>query len=957
MAFVPKGGPMIRLGCYLTRSSHLNIIISRLHSTSSTIATGSNPNNGSQKGTSTHLQLNQLDEKWIKRWQQMTGNRGLNPRKFNISPDAESFYALVMFPYPSGMLHLGHVRVYTISDVISRFKRLQGYNVIHPMGWDAFGLPAENAAIERGINPAVWTDHNIAKMKEQMNLVLADFDWERELATCKPDYYKWTQKIFLLLYEKGLAYKKEAEINWDPIDQTVLANEQVDSNGKSWRSGALVEKKKLNQWFISITKYAESLNKDLESLKEWPDKVKSMQKNWIGESQGVEINLLTNKSDYPYITIFTSRPETIFSIQYLALSINHPIVVEAAKSDENLQTFIQECKDCDKESKVGYLLNSIKASRPIDSSNNKLEQFDLPVYVAPYVLDTYGTGAVMGCPGHDQRDYDFWKIHNPNIQPAISMGPAKLTPGNFEIPYTSKDGVMCDSSTVAYGVESLRKYKGMKSKHAAKEITKVLEKLELGNKKLNYRIRDWLISRQRYWGAPIPMVYCDDCGTVPVPDSELPVKLPDVDGKSFERGNNLSKIDTFVNTKCPSCGGHATRDTDTMDTFMDSSWYFFRYLDPKNESKPFDKVEANENLPVDMYIGGIEHAILHLLYTRFISKFLGDIGLWNGNENNNNEPITKLVTQGMVQGLTFSDPDTGTFIKPEHIDNSDPKNPKIITSGKTALTSYEKMSKSKYNGVDPAETVKKYGADATRAHMLFQAPISDALNWNEDQILGVERWLRRVISLHESIVNYTNEDKLLNKTNVYNNIEINGIVHKELLLTESEVKLLNDTNTFIERITTSVNVDLSFNTIISDLMKYTNTITTALKDKHAYNKDLLLDSYKNLLVIMSPVTPCVAEEAWELLSGKLNIPWQSISYEKFPRIQRISSNDINYNVFINGKARLLFQYDKHLITQPDDVILQTIFQYDVVNKFASRDKIKKIIKKPGMISLVVSPIK
>lgn len=901
---------------------------------------------------SSGLELNKLSEKWLKKWRQLTNDQGLNPKKFHIDPEAEKFYALVMFPYPSGILHLGHVRVYTISDVISRFKRLQGYNVIHPMGWDAFGLPAENAAIERGINPSLWTESNIDRMKDQMNMVLADFDWDRELATCKPDYYKWTQKIFLLLYEQGLAYKKEAEINWDPVDETVLANEQVDANGKSWRSGALVEKRKLNQWFIGITKYAEHLNKDLDLLDQWPDKVKSMQKHWIGQSEGVEINFLSNSDKHPSISVFTSRPETIFSIQYLALSLNHPIVADAAENDVDLQRFIEENKNSDSETKDGYLLGSIKVSRPIDSSDNVLKEFTLPVYAAPYVLDTYGTGAVMGCPAHDQRDFDFWKLHSPNIQPAVSVAPAKLTHlTDFQAPYTSKEGIMHDKTTVPYGVDDLGKYKGMKVQEAAQEITKVLEKLELGKKKVNFRIRDWLISRQRYWGAPIPIVYCDSCGTVPVPDSELPVKLPEVSGKTFGKGNPLSRLESFTNTKCPSCGGKATRDTDTMDTFMDSSWYFFRYLDPHNEDLPFDKSKINHQLPVDMYIGGVEHAILHLLYTRFISKFLADIGLWEGKSGN--EPITRLVTQGMVQGLTYSDPDTGKFVKPEDIDKTDPRNPKIVSTGKTAFTSYEKMSKSKHNGVDPAETIRKYGADATRAHMLFQAPISDSLNWNEDQILGVDRWLRRVISLQESIVNYEGSGRS-SEGSIYNNIEINGVLHEQIKLNDAEVKFLNDTSDFIKKIDTSVNVELSFNTIISDLMKYSNTIIAALKDEQNYSKDLLLDSYKKLLVIMSPVTPSVAEEAWELLSNSLNVPWKSITLEKFPKIQKIESNKINFNIFINGKARLLFKDNKNLIEKSESEILEVIFSHDAVNKFATKDKIKKIIKKPGMISLVVA---
>ncbi|CAH6723890.1 leucine--tRNA ligase, mitochondrial [[Candida] jaroonii] len=881
--------------------------------------------------------LRELDKKWIQRWRNM--GPGLNPKKFQNSPDAETFYALVMFPYPSGVLHMGHVRVYTISDVISRFKRLQGYNVIHPMGWDAFGLPAENAAIERGINPKVWTETNIEKMKSQMDSVLVDFDWERELSTCSPDYYKWTQKIFLLLYEHGLAYKKEAEINWDPIDQTVLANEQVDSNGKSWRSGALVEKRNLNQWFIGITKFAEALNKDLDILDQWPDKVKAMQKNWIGESKGSQVKFPCGDGE---IEVFTSRPDTLFSVQYLALSLNHPLVVKASENDSKLQQFIETAQKSPQDSKDGYLLD-LKASLPIDTTNNKCTDYKIPVYVAPYVL-SYGTGAVMGCPAHDTRDFEFWKVHNPNYSPLVTVAPENLR-DNWDLPYTQK-GVLCDNSTITNGVDDLGAYKGMSSVQAGETITSTLESLGLGQFKTNYRIRDWLISRQRYWGAPIPMVYCDDCGTVPVPDKDLPVMLPEVTGETFSRGNTLDKMDSFKQTTCPSCGGHATRDTDTMDTFMDSSWYFFRYLDSQNSEKPFDSQKV-ANMPVDMYIGGVEHAILHLLYSRFISKFLGSIGLWEGKELNN-EPIKHLVTQGMVQGRTFTDPETGKFLLPSEIDLTDASNPKIISNGKTPNSSYEKMSKSKHNGVDPGETVKKYGADAVRAHILFQAPIEDSLNWNEDQIQGVDRWLRRVISMTDTLTSKEPKGDVARKP--YEDITLNGKHYRQLELSDKEVELFNEANKLIKQIDTSINVDLSFNTVISDLMKYANALNNALKSKEPFNQQLLLDLYQKLLVIMSPITPCVAEEAWEILCSKLGNPWTSVLLQQFPETKIIENDVMNYNIFVNGKARLVIS--KHKKWFEEDVV-EELLNHETIGKFATKDTIKKVIKKPGMISLVV----
>lgn len=888
------------------------------------------------------VRIKDLDAKWIQKWNQLTDQRGLNPRKYERKETQATFYNLTMFPYPSGNLHMGHVRVYTISDIIARFKRLQGYNVIHPMGWDSFGLPAENAAIERGIDPRIWTRNNIDNMKQQMTAMLVDFDWEREISTCEPNYYKWTQKIFLLLYEHGLAYKKEAEINWDPVDETVLANEQVDNNGRSWRSGAIVEKRNLNQWFIGITEFAHELNKDLELLDQWPDKVKTMQRHWIGESHGAEIQFSTNIGDA--INVFTSRPETIFSVQYLALSLKHPVVVEASKEDSELKEFLKNANNV-QDAKIGYRLD-IKASIPIDPYNKKHEKYNIPIYVAPYVLDSYGTGAVMGCPAHDERDFEFWKLHNPNYQPIITVGPKNLR--ELTLPYTFKQGKMVDNSEIGNGIDDIGEYKGLTIEKGAEKVIQTLQDLGVGNKKTSYRIRDWLISRQRYWGAPIPIVYCDSCGPQPVPDSELPIMLPILDGKKFGKGNPLDKLESFKNTTCPSCGGHATRDTDTMDTFMDSSWYFMRYLDPKNDKAPFDGVKVDANMPVDIYIGGVEHAILHLLYSRFISKFLGKIGLW-GNNQRNHEPITRLVTQGMVQGKTFSDPDSGRFLKPEEVDLTNPKKPLIKSSQKVPNCSFEKMSKSKYNGVDPEKTVKKYGADVIRAHVLFQAPIADVLNWNEVNIHGVDRWLRRVVSLASRI-----ETKFegFSKPGKYT-IEVNHQKYHNIHLEEHEIELVNETSDLIQEIQKSVNVDLSLNTVISDLMKYTNYISNATKLGKPYNPGLLLDLYKKLLTLMSPITPCTAEESWEALLNRLNEPWTSIMLQLFPNIQRFPSNEITYNVFINGKPRLVFKGSKELISNQESEILDTLFSHEAINSFAVRENVKKVIRKPGMISLVV----
>ncbi|KAG2733910.1 hypothetical protein G9P44_003435 [Scheffersomyces stipitis] len=899
-----------------------------------------------------------LDEKWSAKWRKQSPTGALHPTKHLTDTSAEKFYALSMFPYPSGILHLGHTRVYTISDVIARFKRLKGYNVIHPMGWDAFGLPAENAAVERGVNPADWTERNIDKMKEQIDFMLADFDWDREVTTCSPDYYKWTQKIFLLLFENGLAYRKEAQINWDPVDQTVLANEQVDSEGKSWRSGALVEKRNLEQWFIGITKYASELNRDLDYLKGWPQKVKAMQRHWIGESHGAEIIFPTNNSSHQELSVFTSRPDTLFSVQFLAISINHPLAKKAAESDTALAAFIKESSSASPDSKDGYLLRT-KASIPINPFNDKQEVFDVPIYIAPYVLDTYGHGAVMGCPAHDERDFDFWKLHSPDSQIVQVVGlqdvEAAKTRG-LDSPFTDKAGILYDSSVLEGGLKDLGDYHGKTTKQAAHDIVKSLENHGCGSKSTQFRIRDWLISRQRYWGAPIPIVHCDSCGPVAVPDEQLPVLLPKVSGSSFGKGNPLDKLESFVETSCPSCGAQARRETDTMDTFMDSSWYFFRYLDSQNEKMPFGHDVTTKNMPVDMYIGGVEHAILHLLYSRFISKFLGDVGLWNGKEVHN-EPIKRLVTQGMVQGRTFTDPDTGRFLKPEEVSTLS-REPTVIATGKVPKVSYEKMSKSKYNGVDPEECIKQYGADSIRAHMLFQAPVSDELNWNEEQIQGVQRWLRKVISLEETISRLALERKTYSGVDTFKleNFELCGVHHDVLEVSQNEFNLLSDVQRYIQRIANSIEVELSFNTVISDLMKLTNAIIAASKPGEDVNYEILLDSYRKLLIILSPITPCTAEECWERLNSNLELECKSIFHERYPTHQKIESPFTKYNVFVNGRARHSFEALKSLAEKSEAEILSHILKYDDVSKFVAVERIQKLITKPGMISIVMTKI-
>lgn len=928
-------GRLNRLRCeWLSNSSFRFISTSK----------STSPSNSSQS-----IKLNELDKKWTDKWRQVSPDGSLHPAKHAVGKDAPPFYALSMFPYPSGMLHLGHQRVYTISDVIARFKRLQGYNVIHPMGWDAFGLPAENAAVERGINPAVWTELNVKKMKNQMDLMLADFDWEREVDTSSPDYYKWTQKIFTLLFEKGLAYRMGAEINWDPVDQTVLANEQVDSEGRSWRSGAVVEKRNLEQWFIGITKYAEELQEDLNILDQWPDKVKAMQRHWIGSSHGAEVKFPTSLGSD--ITVFTSRPDTLFSVQFVALALNHPLVTETAKQDPKLADFIAKASENDDPtSKEGHLLPRVQVSIPIGVNGEKSEVFDVPVYAAPYVLGTYGHGAVMGCPAHDERDFDFWKLHNPEIPPRQSVGSSDISEaqGNTNV-FTEKNGKLYDVSVLPNGIESLGVFSGLSSSEAADKIINTLELHKCGGRSTQFRIRDWLISRQRYWGAPIPIIHCDSCGPVAVPDKDLPVLLPRIDGESFGKGNPLTKIDSFVNTTCPSCGGHAKRDTDTMDTFIDSSWYFFRYTDPKNPNHIFDYEKASKHMPVDLYVGGVEHAILHLLYSRFISKFLGDCGLWNGTEWNN-EPIKRLVTQGMVHGKTLTDPQSGRFLKPDEVDATTGK---IIASGATPNVSFEKMSKSKYNGVDPATCIAQHGADAVRAQILFSAPISDVLNWNEDQIQGVEKWLKKVLNMKDDVLSIFNQKTVPRSDHTeFKNLTLNGFHHDSIKLSNQELELYNEILTYTNKIAKAIDVDLSFNTIISDYMKMTNSLQRAIKENPTMNGEVLMDCYKKLLIVMSPATPSVAEECWESIALGLGKPWKSIFFESYPDSKPIASSKIVFNVIVNGKRRGGFKADRSLTKSSESEIMEHVLTNTPVEKFIGEKPIMKIIVKEGIISII-----
>ncbi|KAK4453173.1 hypothetical protein QBC34DRAFT_344818 [Podospora aff. communis PSN243] len=865
---------------------------------------------------STKLNLPALDSKWREKW------AASQPAK--VYEKADNKYVLPMFPYPSGYLHLGHLRVYTIADVIARFHTLQGSNVVLPMGWDAFGLPAENAAIERGINPATWTKANIAKMKEQLDLMNGSWDWSRELATCDPAFYKHTQKIFLALHARGLAYQAEAEVNYDPVDQTVLANEQVDANGYSWRSGAKVEKRKLNQWFLRISEFRDSLLKDLEVLSKneaWPERVLTMQRNWLGKSTGATVKfpvMSFNQSINAAIEVFTSRPDTLFGVQYLALASTHPVVADLAKSDPELQAFLDTLPGLPPDSKVGYLLPHLRAINPLAYHEGTPEatKKSLPVYVAPYVLGDYGEGAVMGVPGHDVRDHAFWKTHHTNepVRVVLAASEDESTTAMFNEPFIDH-GIMTEHSGL---------FKGKTSKETSEMLVTMLEEAGLAKKVEKWRLRDWLVSRQRYWGTPIPIIHCGSCGPVPVPDEQLPVELPPVDHHWAERkaGNPLESQEDWVNTTCPKCSGPAKRDTDTMDTFVDSSWYYMRFTDPHNHTAPFSAEQAKAHLPVDLYIGGIEHAILHLLYSRFIYKFLmtSSLGCGEGKEAADKyEPFKRLITQGMVHGKTYINPANGRFLKPDEVDLCDPSNPKVAATNETATVSYEKMSKSKYNGVDPTDVIAQHGADATRAHMLFQAPVADILDWDGEKIIGVTRWLLRLHELVEKVSLLPAEPRATTPKAYFEDAteKLASMSPEEQAQWDANAQVWREVQKTITSVTASYNQVYSLNTVVSDLMILTNAI-----ERSSATPMILKEAVSSLIRMAAPITPAFAEECWAILnpdSGSLFQGGRVLFPETDGAEKLVQSRSQPCAVQVNGKMKFVTEIPKPPALKGDDL--------------------------------------
>ncbi|KAE8412614.1 hypothetical protein BDV36DRAFT_271033 [Aspergillus pseudocaelatus] len=822
------------------------------------------------------LDLPAIDRKWQEKWHSEKSNQPSIASKTKGNTEKPKSYILSMFPYPSGTLHMGHLRVYTISDVLARFYRMRGHEVLHPMGWDAFGLPAENAAIERGIDPAEWTKDNIARMKEQLRSISASFDWDRELATCAPEFYEHTQRIFLMLYKKGLAYQAEALVNYDPVDKTVLANEQVDANGFSWRSGAKVEKLNLKQWFFRITDFKEALLNDLDSLAGgWPERVLSMQRNWLGKSYGAKVKFPVAAEGIERgstdINVFTTRPDTLYGVEYLALSLNHPIVLAAAETDSKLRKFLDEAASLPPDSKTGYKLSTVTASHPlhiIDKESPHIAR-QLPIFAAPYVLSDYGEGAVMGVPGHDSRDLAFFKE---NFQPesiSVVIEPQRAS----EAESGASAGHLPAGDVKAYTQEGFLnsrcwKYQGLHSREAGQQIINDLKAVGHGDTVEQWRLRDWLISRQRYWGAPIPIIHCGDCGPVPVPEDQLPVKLPKIEGDWLKgkRGNPLESSDEWVRTECPRCQGPAKRDTDTMDTFVDSSWYFLRFLDSANRRQPFSPLSAR---PVDIYIGGVEHAILHLLYARFIYKFLARSDLFPeiahvGDVPGLSEPFKTLLSQGMVHGKTYSEPSTGRFLHPSELDLSSPDKPVIKGTQITPNVSFEKMSKSKHNGVDPTACALKYGADATRAHVLFSAPVSEVLEWDEAKIVGVERWFGRVWKLvQDAQQTLVSSSYTLNPDELTLSNHATALPHSLQNLRDNDADAVLFTHRTILSVTSCIEHNpYGLNTVISDLTKLTNSLSSSTPS----SPQVLYLCISSLLRLLAPIAPALASESWEILN-------------------------------------------------------------------------------------------
>ncbi|ALM90795.1 MULTISPECIES: leucine--tRNA ligase [Alteromonas] len=844
-----------------------------------------------------------------------------NSFQANDDVEKEKFYCLSMFPYPSGRLHMGHVRNYTIGDVISRYQRMQGKNVLQPMGWDAFGLPAENAAINNNTAPANWTYSNIDYMKTQLRSLGFGYDWDREVTTCKPDYYRWEQWFFTRLYEKGLVYKKNSTVNWDPVDQTVLANEQV-IDGRGWRSGALVEQKEIPQWFIKITDYAEELLTDLEQLEEWPDQVRAMQANWIGRSEGVDItfNLGKNGSDINELTVYTTRPDTFYGVTYVAVAAQHPLAEFAAKSNAELASFIDECKN----TKVAEAELATMEKKGCDTGIQAVHPLTgelLPVWVANFVLMDYGSGAVMAVPGHDQRDWEFATKYGLTIKQVIAPNAdAKEECDLTASAYTEK-GTLINSE----------KFDGLAFDDAFNDIATALEEKGFGKRKVNYRLRDWGVSRQRYWGSPIPMLNLENGESVPVPESELPVVLPE----DVEMNGVTSPIKADPEwAKTTYNGESALRETDTFDTFMESSWYYARYASATNHDAMLDPTSSNYWLPVDQYIGGIEHAILHLLYSRFFHKLLRDEGLVNSDE-----PFKRLLCQGMVLADSYYREDSAgkkTWFSPTEVSTEKDEKGRIVKAWLTAdgeaviHGGMTKMSKSKNNGIDPQEVIDLYGADTVRLFTMFAAPPEQTLEWVDSGVEGANRFLRRIWKL------------------VTEHVEKGAPVALDAkALNKNQQALRREVHKTIEKVSDDLGRRQTFNTAIAAIMELLNHLQKAPQED-AQDIAIMREAAESLVLLLNPITPHISHELWKVL-GKTN----DIDHAPWPEADKAAlvEDEKLIIVQVNGKVRAKMTV---AADASKEAIEEAAKAQDNVQPFIEGKTIRKVIVVPGKLVNIVA---
>jgi leucyl-tRNA synthetase len=827
-----------------------------------------------------------IEEKWHARWQAEPGRYAAETHESK----RKKYYVLEMLPYPSGVLHIGHVRNYSIGDALARHMWMRGYNVLHPMGWDAFGLPAENAAIKNQVPPRQWTLQNIAHMKSQMDRLAFSYDWSREITTCLPEYYKWNQWFFLKLYEKDLAYRKKSKVNWCPECATVLANEQV-VGGCCWRhEETKVEQRELEQWFVRTTRYAEELLADIEKLERWPEKVRTMQRNWIGRSDGASVDFAIDGNGK--ITVFTTRIDTIFGATSIQVAPEHPVVGDFIKVDPTLQA------------KVDELVSQRQKSRESDDPGvidkhgvftgryviNPFNHEKIPVWVANYVLMDYGTGAIMSVPAHDERDFEFAKKYDIEVRVVIlpRRSEEPPDPGKKEspvLPYTDKESLVINSGD----------YNGLSNQEAIEKMTAFAEEHGFGKKVVTYRLKDWGISRQRYWGTPIPMLYCEKCGIVPVPENQLPVLLPENIEITLQGSSPLARMPEFVNTTCPKCGGPARRETDTMDTFVDSSWYFYRYTNPQLTDRALDRATVDYWFPIDQYIGGVEHAILHLIYSRFWTKFMRDIGVVK-----NSEPITRLFTQGMV-----------------------------IKDG-------AKMSKNKGNIVSPDEMVARFGADSTRTYALFAAPPDRDLDWQEAGVEGVYRFLGRTyrfVARHASV------------TRIYSSSTLKAGSGASPTARAIQRKL----HQTIKRITDDFQGRWHFNTCVAGIMEFVNALYAAEEEiaSGKFPSGALADAQRNLVLMLAPFAPYLAAELWEVLGEKSDLlrqPWPQYD----PALAK--EDEIEYAIQVNGKVRsrvaVPADSPKELVLEralADDKVRVAIEGKEVVNKIVIPGRLVNIV--------------